>query len=137
MSRFTVLLLAIGLGLGCGSGERSFEQPMTLGGAEIAPDVLNLGEIVYMQRCRGCHGQHGAGDGHYGSTMDPRPADLTTGAYPRTVEGDDLPSDEALRRTITEGIEGTDMGPQPVEGAALEAVLQYIKTLAPVWREAS
>ena len=121
---------------GCEDGPRTFEAPLVLGGVEVAPDVLNLGEMVYMQRCRGCHGQHGRGDGQYASSMDPRPADLTAGEYPRLgATGGELPSDEAIRRAITEGIEGTDMTPQPVDGSPLTAVVAYIKTLAPVWRQ--
>lgn len=124
--------------LGCGPGERSFEAPLVLGGEEVAPEVLSFGEIVYMQRCRRCHGQHGRGDGQYASSMDPRPADLTTGRYPGTTGAADgaLPTDEQLRRVITEGIDGTGMAPQDLEGEPLDAVIAYLKTLAPVWREA-
>jgi mono/diheme cytochrome c family protein len=122
---------------GCGDGHRSFEAPLVLGGREVAPDVLNRGEFVYMQRCRGCHGQHGRGNGTYASSLPIRPADLTRGVYPRLAEGGALPSDDALKRAVRQGIEGTPMGPQPVEGEDLEAVVQYVKTLAPVWREAS
>lgn len=129
-------LLLAALLLGCGPGERSFEQPLVLGGEEVAPDVLNLGEIVYMQRCRGCHGQHGRGDGQYASSMQPRPADLTRGEYPRIgATGGALPTDEQLRRVVVEGIDGTNMAPQGLDGAPLEAVVAYVKTLAPVWRE--
>lgn len=116
------------LALGCGSGERSFEAPVTLNGREVAPEVLNVGEFVYMQRCRGCHGMHGEGDGPYASSMEPRPSDLTAGEY-RVLEGDP-PTDEAFRELITEGIEGSPMGPQPVEGEQLEAVVQYLRWLA-------
>jgi len=129
-------MLAFALVLACGAEERSFEQPLVLGGTEVSAEVLNLGEIVYERRCSGCHGERGGGDGQYASTMDPPPADLSTGAYPRTTPGPQLPTDAELRRVVTEGIEGTDMGPQPLAGEALEAVLQYLKTLAPIWREA-
>src|SRR5690606_16186783 len=98
-------------------------------------EVLNRGEFVYMQRCRQCHGQSGRGDGPYAISLDPRPADLTRGEYPRLgATGGALPSDEAIARVIREGIEGTSMGPQHVEGEDLEAVVHYLKTLAPAWR---
>lgn len=130
--RVAALVLAL---IGCEPGERSFEAPLVLGGQEVAPDVLNLGEVVYMQRCRGCHGQHGRGDGQYASSMDPRPADLTRGEYPRLgATGGALPTDAQLRRAIVEGIDGTNMAPQGLEGAPLDAVVAYVKTLAPVWR---
>lgn len=131
------LVLAL-LAVGCDAGPRTFEAPVVLGGEEVAPDVLNLGEMVYMQRCRGCHGQHARGDGPYASSMDPRPANLTLGQYPRLgATGGALPTDEALERAVTEGIEGTNMGPQGLEGAPLRAVIAYVKTLAPIWRQTS
>ncbi len=130
-------LLLASLAIGCGQGRRSFEAPVVLGGREIAPDVLNRGEFVYMQRCRGCHGQHGRGDGPYGSTLPTRPADLTRGAYPRLAPDGALPTDDALKAAVRDGIEGTPMGPQGVAGDELEAVVQYVKTLAPVWRSAN
>lgn len=131
-----VVLLAL-LALSCGEGRRSFEEPLVLGGARIAPEVLSRGEFVYAQRCRGCHGPRGAGDGPYASSLPTRPADLTSGEYPRLgATGGALPSDEELTRAIRDGIEGTTMGPQHVEGEDLEAVVHYLKTLAPVWRAA-
>ncbi len=127
-------LLAL-VALSCGEGRRSFEEPLVLGGARIAPEVLSRGEFVYAQRCRGCHGARGAGDGPYASSLAARPADLTSGEYPRLgATAGALPSDEALARAIRDGIAGTPMGPQHVEGEDLDAVVQYIKTLAPVWR---
>lgn len=135
MRRAIPLMAALGL-LACEPGPRTFEAPVELGGVAVAPDVLNRGEIVYMRACRGCHGPTGRGDGPYAASMEPRPADLTRGLYPRlgVAEGE-RPSDEALRRAIVEGIEGTPMGPQHLDGADLEGVLQYVKTLAPVWRQ--
>ena len=46
-----------------------------------------------------------------------------------------LPSDDAIARVIREGVEGTAMGPQGVRGEELEALVHYVKWLAPVWRE--
>ena len=45
--------------------------------------------------------------------------------------------DEGSAALIVEGIEGTGMGPQAVRGEDLEAIVQYVKTLSPRWREAS
>ena len=127
------LVLALLLA-GCGSGRRSFEEPVVLGGVEVAPEVLNHGEIVFMSRCRGCHGAEGRGDGPYAASMEPSPADLTSGRYPRAAPEGGLPSDEALREILVVGIEGTPMGPQDLGDEEREAVLQYSKTLAPAWR---
>jgi cytochrome c oxidase cbb3-type subunit 3 len=120
---------------GCEGGARSFEAPVVLGGREIAPDVLNRGEFVYMRQCRGCHGQSGRGDGPYAGSLPVRPTNLTLGEYPRTgATGGALPTDEQLRRVVRDGIEGTPMGPQGLSDEELEAVVAYLKTLAPGWR---
>jgi mono/diheme cytochrome c family protein len=124
-----VLLLA-----GC-DGARSFEEPVTLGGRAIAPEVLNRGELHYMRYCRGCHGQTGHGDGPYAASLPIRPADLSAGEYPRMgATGGELPSDEAIANVITHGIEGTPMTATPLSGEDLDAVVQYVKTLSPRWR---
>ena len=108
---FTIVALSLSL-VACGDGKRAFEEPMVLGGVEVSPEVLNRGEFAYIRYCRGCHGQTGAGDGPYAVSLDPRPADLTRGEYPRLgATGGELPSDEALERVIMEGIEGTAMTP--------------------------
>ena len=134
MTRALALTLLLA---GCEPGPRTFEAPLVLGGVSVPAERLNLGEVVYMQRCRGCHGQYGRGDGQYASSMQPRPADLTRGEYPRLgASGGALPTDAQLRDAIVRGVDGTNMGPQPLTGEPLEAVIAYVKTLAPVWREA-
>src|SRR5690606_1963298 len=134
--RTLLALLAFALLLvGCGEGQRSFEQPVVLGGVEVAPEVLNRGEFAYVRYCRQCHGPTGHGDGPYAASLPPRPADLTSGEYPRMgATGGELPSDEAIARVIREGVPGTAMGPQGVSASDLDALVQYVKTLAPVWR---
>ena len=129
------LVIACAVLLGCEEGQRSFEQPVVLGGVEVAPDVLNRGEFAYVRYCRQCHGQTGHGDGPYAGSLTPRPADLTSGEYPRmNATGGELPADEAIARVIREGVPGTAMGPQGVSESDLAALVQYVKTLAPVWR---
>lgn len=137
--RTLLALLAFALlPVGCGEGKRSFEEPVVLGGVEVAPEVLNRGEFAYIRYCRGCHGQNGRGDGPYASSLTPRPADLTRGEYPRLgATGGDLPSDEAFERVISEGIEGTAMTPLGMSDEDREAIVQYIKTFSPVWRAGS
>ncbi len=133
MTRVLALSLALCAPAAC-SGKRSFEAPVLLGGRSVPAGVLNRGELVYMRACRGCHGQRGRGDGPYASTACVRPRDLTAGRYPRTAPQGGLPSDEALHRIVREGIEGTPMRPQRLSDPDREAVVQYVKTLAPIWR---
>lgn len=136
MTRWFVGLVALMAALGCEGGARTFEGPVVLGGREVAPEVLNRGEFVYMRHCRGCHGQGGRGDGPYASSLSVRPTDLTAGEYPRLgATGGELPTDEAIRRVLVEGIPNTPMGPQGLAGEDLEAVVQYVKSLAPAFRQ--
>lgn len=126
--------LALVLLLAC-EGERSFEEPVVLGGERVSPEVLNRGELLYMRYCRGCHGQEGRGDGPYASSLAVRPADLTNGRYPRLAEEGALPTDEAIEEAIVDGIAGTPMPGTPVRAEELEALVAYVKVLAPRWRE--
>jgi mono/diheme cytochrome c family protein len=130
------LALALAIGVAACDGARSFEAPVVLAGREIAPEVLNRGELHYMRYCRGCHGQSGRGDGPYAASLPVRPANLTLGEY-RRVESEDgaLPSDAAIARVITQGIDDTPMGPTAIEGEDLDAVVQYVKWLSPRFRE--
>lgn len=120
--------------LACGPGRRTFEEPVELNGVSVAPEVLNRGEMAYMRYCRGCHGQTGHGDGPYGSSMQPRPADLTSGRY-RTMGDGALPSDAELMHLVENGIEGTGMRGIAMTDEDRRAVVQYLKTLSPRWRE--
>lgn len=134
MRELVLLSLAL-LAFGCGDGKRSFEAPVVLGGQEVAPEVLNHGEFAYARYCRSCHGPTGKGDGPYAASLTPPPADLTTGEYPRMgAVGGELPSDEDIARIIIEGVEGTAMVPQGVSERDRDALVQYLKTLAPAWR---
>jgi mono/diheme cytochrome c family protein len=126
---FSLMLLA-----GC-DGARSFEEPVVLGGRSVSPDVLNRGELLYMRYCRGCHGQAGRGDGPYSSSLAVRPRDLTSGEYPRLAPDGALPTDAVISRAITHGIDGTAMPGTPVSGEELDALVAYVKVLAPRWRE--
>ncbi|MFK7990838.1 MAG: cytochrome c [Sandaracinaceae bacterium] len=130
-----LLWLAPLLLVACGPGRRTFEAPVELNGVTVAPEVLNRGEMAYMRYCRGCHGQTGHGDGPYSSSMEPRPADLTTGRY-RTMGDGELPSDAALMTLLEEGIDGTGMRPIAMTDEDRNAVVQYLKTLSPRWMNA-
>ena len=50
-------------------------------------DSIARGGAIYNTHCALCHGEKGKGDGVAGSTLNPRPADLTTSAAHRS-DGD-------------------------------------------------
>src|SRR5438094_8308421 len=68
------------------------------------------GPTLYQQRCAGCHGKTGHGDGPFAALLDPRPRDLTTGRFKfRSTETGSLPTDDDLAATISNGLHGTSM----------------------------
>src|ERR1043166_2703262 len=68
------------------------------------------GPALYQQRCAGCHGKTGRGDGPFAGFLDPRPRDFTSGKYKfRSTETGSLPTDADLTASITNGLHGTSM----------------------------
>ncbi|OIO56143.1 MAG: hypothetical protein AUJ55_09085 [Proteobacteria bacterium CG1_02_64_396] len=69
---------------------------------EQIPD-LNKGQQLFVQRCAGCHGPSGMGDGPDGEGLDPKPANFTNATRMAVL------SPFALYNTITLGVDGTAM----------------------------
>jgi cytochrome c oxidase cbb3-type subunit 2 len=123
------------LGTNRGSWRDAFE-PQTLAVSVMqAPQSLRIverGREVYVQRCAGCHGEKGDGNGPAAAFLDPRPRNFTVPAFKfRTTPSGSLPTDGDLYRTITRGVRWTAM---PTWHELPEkdrlAVLQFIKTFA-------
>ncbi|MBT9559075.1 MAG: c-type cytochrome, partial [Myxococcales bacterium] len=117
-----------------GCAER-FDEPQLLGGILVQPEVLNRGMQLFRRDCAGCHGDDGKGK-RATNPAERGPRDLTLGYYKFTsVPGGRLPTDDDLARTIREGLDGTQMVARPELSAAdLHALVQYLKTLSPRWR---
>jgi mono/diheme cytochrome c family protein len=113
-----------------------FTAPMKLGGKWISADTLNHGYDVYMNNCLSCHGVHGDGMGPAAQGQQPLPRNFQLGAFKfANVASGDLPRDEDLKHTIRYGLRGTGMLPWDLSDKDLEAVVHYIKTFSPVWKE--
>jgi mono/diheme cytochrome c family protein len=54
---------------------------------EKSDRVLNAGNQIFSQLCQVCHGKSGAGDGPTASSLQPKPADLTTEAVQDQADG--------------------------------------------------
>jgi mono/diheme cytochrome c family protein len=63
------------------------------------------GKKIFTQRCWGCHGLTGHGDGPAANSFEPKPRNLSDGKYVSTL------TDERMFRTISEG--GAAMGKSP------------------------
>lgn len=129
------------LGTNRGAWRDVFEpQNLAVSVMEV-PRTLKLverGREVYLQRCVGCHGEKGDGNGPAATFLDPRPRDFTEPAFKfRTTPSGSLPTDGDLFSTITRGVRWTAM---PTWHELPEkdrlAVIQFIKTFAPdFWKE--
>jgi mono/diheme cytochrome c family protein len=131
--RLGLVLVAVGI-VGC--GEKTFEQPVTLGEKEVSPEVLNLGKDTYTLYCRACHGVNGDGNGPAAKGLRPPPRNFHDGLYKFVaVESGYLPNDEDFHRIIRGGLKGTAMLPWDISDERLDAVIQYIKTFSERWQD--
>ncbi len=132
-ARWLVLAL-VAVPTGC-SGPR-FEEPQQLGGVEIAPEILERGRSVWLNRCGRCHGADGRGL-TTAMRADRPPPNLTTGQFRfSSVPDGGLPTDDDLRKVIRRGV-GDDWMP-PMDGlseADVDAVVHYVKTFSSRWRD--
>jgi mono/diheme cytochrome c family protein len=138
MSRLAILPLAALALAGCkGYAPAGFAQPMKLGGREVPAETLAHGERAYMLYCRSCHGDKGDGKGPAAKGLRPPPRDFTQGTFKfAAVPGGTLPNDEDLVRIVTAGLHGTAMlAWDDIPAPDLQAIIQYLKTLSPRWKE--
>ncbi len=104
------------------------------------------GKAVYDSYCVICHGDQGDGKGlmgiihraqQNGFVVTVYPRDFTAGVYKfRTTASGDLPTDEDLIRTVTNGIVRSGMpSHKDLTRAQIEDVVEYIKSFSPRWTE--
>jgi cytochrome c oxidase cbb3-type subunit 2 len=100
-------------------------------------DLLARGREVYRQRCVGCHGVRGDGNGPAATFLSPRPRDFTLGVFKfRTTPSGSLPTDGDLFRTVTRGVRWTAMPPwHELPDKDRMAVVSYIKTFSDRWKD--
>jgi mono/diheme cytochrome c family protein len=81
-----------------------------VGSAQTSSSGSVDGPALYQQRCAGCHGKSGRGDGPFAGLLDPRPRDFTSGRYKfRSTDTGSLPTDDDLAESISNGLHGTSM----------------------------
>jgi cytochrome c oxidase cbb3-type subunit I/II len=101
------------------------------------PDLLDRGRAVYRQRCVGCHGPDGDGNGAAATFLSPRPRDFTAAVFKfRSTPSGSLPTDGDLYRTITRGVRWTAMPTwHELTDKDRLAVVAFIKTFSTRWKE--
>ncbi len=89
---------------------------------------LQHGAQVYRNRCAGCHGMSGDGQGKAAAHLRPKPRDYREGVYKFTSTPYGYrPARQDLVRTIRRGAKGTSMPAFPwLSDEDLEAVVDYV-----------
>jgi mono/diheme cytochrome c family protein len=123
------------LAIGC--RQPHFTQPLALAeGKTVAPQVLEDGREAYLLYCYACHGEKGDGRGPAAPGMRPPPRDFTQGLFKFAgVAAGGLPHDEDLAALVKSGLDGTPMLPWDVSEPERQAIVQYLKTFSPRWKE--
>ena len=119
------------------SEPHNFKGPIKLGGKMVAAETLNHGERAYLLYCRACHGEKGDAKGPAATGLRPPPRDFTLGIFKfAAVPGGTLPHDEDIVRIVRTGLHGTAMlAWDGVPDQDLAAIVQYVKTFSPRWKE--
>jgi mono/diheme cytochrome c family protein len=94
------------------------------------------GQTVYEMHCIGCHGEKGDGKGEVAEDFIVKPRDFTLGKFKfGTIERNSLPTDEDLKKTLTNGLVTSAMpNYRLLDDASKDAVIGYIKTFSPRWK---
>jgi hypothetical protein len=131
LTQLTLLALVL---VACTS--QKFDAPQKLGGQWVSAETLNLGHDTYMNYCMQCHGAMGDGNGPAAQGSSPLPRNFQMGIFKfGSVATGELPTDEDLKHTVRYGLRGTPMLPWDISDRRLNAVVQYIKTFSPRWKE--
>jgi cytochrome c oxidase cbb3-type subunit 2 len=128
------------LGTSRGAWRDVFEPQNVAVTAMTIPDTADLrehGREVYEDHCVGCHGVRGDGAGPAATFLMPLPRDFTAAVFKfRSTPSGSLPTDGDLYRTITRGVRWTAMPTwHEVPDKHRLAVVAYLRTLSPRWRE--
>ena len=93
---------------------------------------LAEGKKVYETYCAGCHGITGDGKGPAAAALNPKPRNFQTAEFRfRSTPSGELPTDEDLYRTITEGLKGSSMPAwNLLSESDRKSVIAYIKHFA-------
>jgi cytochrome c oxidase cbb3-type subunit 2 len=130
------------LGTNRGQWRDVFEPQRVFASQFSVPDSeewVARGKQVYLRRCVGCHGEKGDGNGPAATFMNPRPRDFRDAVFKfRVTPSGALPTEGDLYRTVTRGVRGTAMPPwHEISEKQRLAVILFIKTLSPAWKEKS
>lgn len=134
---------AIWLVMPCGCGGDETPDADTSRASEfgfqtsVYTSQVEEGKRAYTTYCMGCHGEQGDGWGEAARFLHPPPRNFQTANFKfSSTRSGRLPTDDDLRRTITEGLKGSAMpGWDFLPPRTVTALISYIKTFSPKWVE--
>jgi high-affinity iron transporter len=91
------------------------------------PAEADLGAKLYAERCSGCHGDDGKGDGPAAAALVPKPRNFRDAAFWQDRKAEDL------KAVVHKGKVGTMMPPFAgvLTDAEIDAVVAHVATFAP------
>ena len=101
-------------------------------GSDVQPGQP-LGARVFAQRCAVCHGPDGRGNGPAAPSLIPRPRDFSLGLFKyKSTLRNDPPTDEDLRRVVTDGLPASAMAAfgDLLNEDEIDAVVAEVKRMA-------
>jgi len=103
----------------------------------VRTTLIEEGKQAYTTYCEGCHGVKGDGNGTAARFLHPRPRNFTLANFKfSSTRSGQLPTDEDLKRTITNGLRGSAMpGWDLLPARTVTALVAYIKTFSDKWEQ--
>ncbi|MCP5463542.1 MAG: c-type cytochrome [Deltaproteobacteria bacterium] len=92
--------------------------------------LIAQGKQAYDNRCSGCHGLEGNGQGPAAQFLDPKPRDFTKAIFKfKSTPIGSMPTDDDIMRILNQGIPGSSMPEfRLVSTDEKQAIVAYIKT---------
>lgn len=133
------MALAVAALVACEPSPPVFTEALVLGGVRVEAAELNAGQKLFMMHCASCHGVDGSGRGPAARHLDPGPRDFRSGSFAyKSTPGDELPTDADILQTLRNGVVRRGMPAwSAMRDEDLKALVSFIKTFSPRWREGS
>ena len=117
--------------LGLAQQEKEGKAPAQVRPSKPTLEDLEAGKATYFRKCVWCHGAEGAGDGPGADRLWPRPRNFNQGTFKiRHTGSGELPLDQDLFETVTNGLPGSAMPPwsHVLTDKERMQVVQFVKT---------